>query len=97
MGGPIVAPDSGVTSPSPVHAHRHMAFLNFAASLKRQVSSLVALITTLECRMRWADFWADRNDAFRHPKDKISTFHTIDLAQDTRQRGPLSMERYREA
>ena len=37
------------------------------------------------------------NDAFRHPKEKISTFHTIDVAQDTRQRGPLSMERFREA
>jgi hypothetical protein len=33
------APDSGVTRPSPVHAHRHMAFLNFAASSDPPVAS----------------------------------------------------------
>ena len=33
------APDSGVTKPSTVHAHRHMAFLNFAASSDPPVAS----------------------------------------------------------
>ena len=100
----------------------------------------MALVTTLGCRMSLGRFLADRNDAFRHPKEKISNFHlpaafgsvrglapardsaagryfalaaltpsshnasveetdvfTIDVAQDTRQRGPLSMERFQEA